>query len=400
MRYYAAIILSLILLTGCSTGSVYKSKGVSYPGQPAKELEACYRFINPPVQGAEISTLPVTGTPLSLGNRIYLPVETNFLNGKTRSAYTTVYALNADTQTVTDSLVLKEEGVKLSYRHLVFDKDLYLVGTRDTLLHIIKLDENLKVKEEYNPGLRFVYLASVAVYDGRLRVVGSSLENDIVLYDIKTDTMQPERNRLLLRDFDHYDVEGDKLWYFLAEDSTLTTARLDLSVFAPTPEFRTFTLQIPKLQDYRVYNVKAAGNTIYLSWNWFTDDAQGASKLVAIDYENGNQKSKEIAGRLSFDVISRNGKTYLFSNAQHNKSELFSLAELKSDLTQSEPLVSFFLAQYQSVRNLFPWGDNKLFLTGFFQQKTGKKIVQEVPGMKKVKLDEAYPQPFLAVFEL
>lgn len=399
MRYFAAIILSLILLTACTTGSVYKSKGVSYPGQPVKELEAVYTFTNPPVKGAEISTLPITGTPLSSENKIFLPVETNFLNGKIRSAYTTVYALDAQTHAVTDSLVLKEEGVKHTYRHIVYAKDLYLVGTKDTLLHIIKLDENLKVLSEHALDLPLVYLADVSVYDGRIRIAGSTPDNDIILYDILTDTMRPERKRLLLRGYDHYDSENGRLWYFQASDSTLSAAKIDLTVFAPTPEFKTFPLQIPKLHDYRIYNVRSAGNTIYLSWNRFTEEGGEASRLVSLDFENGNRQSREIAGRLSFDVIAHNGKTYLFRNGQHNKKELYSLAELNPDLTEAAPLVSFFLAQQQSVRSLFPLEENKLILTGFFQQKTGKKIVQEIPGMKKIKLDEAYPQPFMAVFE-
>lgn len=400
MRYFPAVLIALILLTGCAGQKVFTSNGVSYFSQPARELTACYKFTNAPVPGAEISTVPLAGKPLSLEQMIYFPVETNYLTGKERQAFTTVYAIDQTNKAVRDSLVLKQDGKRASYRHLAFNKDLYLVGIQDTLLHIIRVDKTLKIQNEYNPGLRFIYLADVSVYDGRLRVVGSSPENDIIMYDIKTDTMQPERKRLLVRNFDHYDMDGNILWYFSADEKNLTTARMDLTAFDPTPVYKTFELAIPKLAGYQVYNTKAAGNTIFLSWSWFTDDAKGASKLVAIEYDNGKIAAKEVEGNITFDVQNTNSKTYMFRTALLNKKQALMLTEIKPDLTESAPAVTFFLAEQEFARGIQAYGKDGFILTGAFNQKTGKKILQDMGTGKPVKVDEAFPQPFLSIFSL
>ncbi len=400
MRYFVIVMLLVLLLGGCMSPKYYTSKGVSYFQQPVKELDNCFKFTNPITTEQATVSVPIAGNPVSANEKIYFPVETSYLVDKQMHAYTTVYAVDAVTNAVTDSLVLKDRGIKETYRHVVFNNDIYLVGTRDSLLYIYKTDGSLDIINQYSLNINLLYIAYAAMYDGRLRIVGTEPNKDIVMYELKTDTMQPERKRLLLKNFDAYDADGNNLWYFSAGDTTLSTARIDISAYDPNPVYKSFNISIPEMSGYRAYHAKAAGEKLYISYSWFTDDAKGASKLISINYADGKILSKEVVGNISFDVITANGKTYIFRTAMLKKKQAFTVAELTPELAEVNPAATFFMADYESVKSIVPYKDNKFFLTGMYQQKTGKKIEEEIPGMPKMKMDEMIPQPFFAIIDL
>jgi hypothetical protein len=69
------------------------------------------------------------------------------------------------------------------------------------------------------------------------------------------------------------------------------------------------------------------------------------------------------------------------------------------DLSEVNQKITFFVAENESAKSIFQYNENKFFLTGSFQQKTGKKLVEEFQG-KKFKVDEMFPQAFLAIFTM
>ncbi len=400
MKHFTIIAMIFFALTCCAKQKVYQSNGVSYFNKPAHELDAMYKFINPTSQDYSHPYLPIQGLPLSVNEKLYFPIETSHTVNKQREAYTTIYVADAKTKAITDSLVLKEENVKQSYRHLIYNKDIYIIGTRDSTCHIYKTDSNLKVIKDYNVGIKVFYIAYASVKDGMLRIAVANPNKEIVMYDLSFETMQAERKRNLVRDYDKSCLDNDKLWFFTANDSVLSTTKIDLSVNDPSPVFKSFPIRIPMKGNYRIFNVDSIDSTLFISYSWFTDDAVGAAKLIALNYNDGRMISKEVKGLFSFDVIKIKDKTYIYRTTLVDKKAAFTVTELNPDLSEVNQKICFYLADMGNVRSIMHYKGNQFFLTGIYEQKTGKKVVEDIPGMPRLKVDELVPQPFCAILTI
>lgn len=400
MRYFVIVMLLVLLLSGCMSNKYYTNKGVSYFEQPVKELDAFYNFNNPPVPEAVSYSMPVPGFPIRVNDKDIIAVENLYLLNDVESAYSTVYSCDAQTNTITDSLVIMTEGVKQAYRRLAYDKDIFVIGTKDSLCNIYKIDTDLEIIGEYPTSIQPSYIVNTSIYDGRLRIIVVEADHNIVMYELPGDTLQQERKRLLLKGFNTFDVVDNELWCFTVEDTSLVTARLDINAYDPNPVFKSFSLKLPAQEKPRVFNIKAAGETVYLSY--FNESADGGytSQLISFDYQNGTKNSRDFAGRLSYDVAKKGNKTYLFRNTVQKKKEIMTVAELTPELTEVNPQASFFKADREMAKNIIQFMDNKFYLIGIYEQKTGEQKIEITDTGKKVKKDMVIPVPFLGIIDL
>lgn len=393
MRYSLMILILLLLITGCARQAIYTSKGVNYFGVPAREMET---FIKPEVPSIteRTGTLYLPGNPLWQDNQLYFPVETSFPVNGISMARSAVYGIDPVTNAVTDSLLLQEAKINQSFRHLVYADSIYIVGIKDTTCHIIKTDAGLKILAEYPTGKVMKSIDYAGIFEGRLRILGSDKNSNLVLYDYLLDTMQPERQRLIGRNYFRSYQDKTTMWFFNDTDDKINVLKLDLAAVDPEAVIKSFNYNILDAYDQRVFTACASGDNIYLGHSLRQDKEGLVSKLVCIDFEKGDVISKEFAGQLAFDVVSANAKTYIFRSVQVNKKDALMITELTSDLQEINPKVTFYLGNLHKVGRIITAGQNKFLLTGNYYQSPNKKFKASAAQLP----DGSLFKPFIAVF--
>jgi hypothetical protein len=392
MRYSLIILALILLLTGCSGQKLYTSKGVTYFEKPTKELDTCQKFnlqVNP--NATKSSFMP--GIPIINNGVVYYPMQSSFVAGAKRSAFSAVYSYDLQTNSLKDSLLLNDATTSMSFKNIAVINDIFIVGIKDTLLHIIRTDASLKIKNEYPTNIRPHFIVYSGKYEDLLRIVDVGFNGEILMYDFNADDMQLIRKRLLAKNHFRYYQDGENLWFFSDSDINLTAVKINMAAYDPAPVYKTFDYAIPQIEGKRIYTTKASGDMIYLAHTIKTDENVTTSSLLSFNFSDGSKQSKDFTGTDIFDVASLNEKTYIFRAAKFNQQEALIVSELGADLQESLPLLRFYLADSHQAGRIITTQNSRLLLTGNYHQlPVGKK-----KSDKNVIPDNSEFKPFLAV---
>ncbi len=422
MRFYSLLLIMLLILGGCATQKLYISKGIAYPEPPARELDALVKLDVPDLPQM-VWTNHYPGELLSTDSRIYCPISTaclpdsfNAPNTSQTGAdhwirYSTIYAIDKSGYGITDSLTLKDDSTRLDFKHLVRDKDqgLLIIGTKDTLCHIIRASADLTIGQEYATPIRADKILFAGKHGDKLRIVAGIDKGGIFMHEYDAVTMNLERKRLLLNSAPEaqFDLEGQNLWVFLSADSQISTIRFDLSAADPIPAYKEFPNPITNAEQRKHYSVNAADSMLYIQTHESVPDAKNpelqlfTGKFVAIDYDSGQTVNTEPGEPRFFDTAKVGDTTYYYNVDFDNARFVHTLAETSPALDLQKKLISFLpggytLQSYSSAvaePRIFPAGD-KIYLAGYYYQKpaTAKAKANKVTTDWKQQLFiAAYP---------
>lgn len=399
MRYLIMIITLLILLLGCAKQVVYQSKGVFYFEKPLQELTTCSK-INPIHIENATSGLYLMGAPLSFNDKVYYPVETSFIFKGKRISQTTIYTINPNTNAIEDSIALIEPNVNRSYSRIIADDDLLIIGIKDNVCHIIKTDAKLDIISEHITNIPANFIAYADFVQDKLRLVVGDPNEDIVMYDILPSTMQVERKRLIAKKYFRYYQDEQNLWFFADSDNEIEVVKADMSQPDPAPIFKNFDYTIQNSYGERVYSAKAAGNNVYFGHSLRDDLSGGVSMLLAIDFDSGAMTKREINGFLSFDVVNKNDRTYLYRTTVLNDKNVLTISEIDANLQESEAKIVFYLSDLDNVGRIYAVGEQNVYLTGTYHQPKAKQIKSTELELTNKVPDGTVFKPFLAIYPL
>jgi hypothetical protein len=391
MRYSLIIIIAVILLTGCTGQKFYSNKGVSYFEQPAVELDGMQKLNLQPIAEKEGSII-VPGLPVVYDNVAYFPMQTAFGTNKDELSRSAIYAYDLKTQTLKDSLILNPKSANMSFSHMVVMNDLYMAGVKDTLLHFVKTDTNLKNVVEYPTNIKIHYVAYTGRYAELLRIVTADFNNDVYMYDFNTETMQPIRKRLLLKNYMKYSQDGENLWFFADTETKLEAVKINLSAYDPIPVYKTFDYAMKDFSGGRYYTPRAHGDNVYFSYVHKMDETGIYSRLVSFNFNDGTMQSMDYSGPSAFDIAELDGKTYLYRSAEIGKQNALVINELNPGLQLGVEKAKFFISDQHFSGRILSYNNRQFILTGtYYNPVPGKKLPKgTVPATYLF-------QPFLAV---
>jgi hypothetical protein len=391
MRYSLIILALILLLAGCAGQKFYSSKGVSYFEQPAVELDGCQKINLQPIAEKEGSII-VPGLPVVYDNVAYYPMQTAFGSGTGSKSYSAVYAYDLKTLAIKDSLKLNPKSANISVKNLVVMNDIYMAGVKDTLLHFVKTDTNLKNLVEYPTNVKIHYVAYTGRYAELLRIVAVDFNKDVYMYDYDTETMQPIRKRLLLKDYMKYSQDGENLWFFADTETTLEAVKINLAAYDPIPVYKTFDYAVKDFSGGRYYTPRAHGDNVYFSYVHKMDETGIYSRLVSFNFTDGTMQSMDYTGPSAFDIAELDGKTYLYRSAEVGKQNALIINELNPGLQLGTEKAKFFISDRQFSGRIVAYNNRQFILTGtYYNPIPGKKVPKDtVPATYLF-------QPFLAV---
>jgi len=408
MRFLAILLIAMILLVGCAGNKVYNYKGIYYPEKEAKELDALIKFDIPSEANSKLTT-HIPGELLITEEMLYYPVETSYRTDSLSIQFTTVYAIDKSTNSIVDTLVLSNDYIRQDYRHLVWNKDLLIIGKNDSLCHIIKSDKDLNIIEDYPTGIRVSQIYYAGMNDDKLRLVVTDEMNNLVMYEFDVAGMSLERKRLLLKNPLNlkFAMDNSRLWFFQADASKVKTTRIDMSTMDPNPVFKDFDHSVQDAEVIKNYQVRVAGDILYYYYKETVADEKKPqlTKLVNIitvaDYNTDFPVNEIINAPEAFDVVNIDGKTYYYDVSFLNARNIHTISETTNDLKNHNQLVSFLPAEYKfisyrgmdSVPQIYADG-NKIYTTGYYFQNMDLSNKS-----KKVTVDWQ-PQLFLAIYSL
>jgi outer membrane protein assembly factor BamB len=387
MRYSLIILALLLLLTGCTQQKLYTSKGVTYFEKPAAELNGIWK-LNLQSTPEKAGLMVIPGLPVVNNDIAYYPMQTTFGADKTSKSSSTVYAFDLKTMTLKDSLMINPKSSDVSFRHLVVLMDVYMAGVKDTLLNIIKTDINLKNMMVYPTNIKIHFVAYAGNYAELLRIVVVDFNQDVILYDFDTATMQPVRKRLLLKNYMNNTKDGENLWFFSAAESRFEAVKINLSVFDPAPVFKSFDYAIKDFTGARNFVSRVHGDVVYLSYVDKMDETGSFCKLIALNFNDGTMQSADYTGSSAFDLVDLNGKTYFYNATSIGKKNALVIREIGPDLKLGTSKLAFSMADSHIAGRILAFHDKQFILTGNNYQ---------LPKGKKVDSATMTFQPFLAV---
>ena len=387
MRYSIPILILLLVLTGCASQKFIASKGVFYPQDETRELDALTRFNIPTMEGVA-GNLFTAGDMQFLDDRAFLPVTVSSKSGAEMYSYSVIYALDADTAAVLDSLVLKPDEY-MKFFALVAEQDLFIVGEQDTLLHIIKTDKYLNIIQRFPIEFSYERIFYAGTAHDKLRIVVSDKQNKLLMHEFRLEDLTLERSRLLAKKHENnykHVIQDDILWVLNLEGNLLSTVRYNLSAMDPNPERKEFLFPADALSNYTAEISSVADNFIYLTY-WEKDDPKDAEKIteikiITLDYDKETATDKSFAAfPTDYFVQAADGRIYFYEAQVDPKKALttYTISEATADLKELSPIIRFletdrkvrFYAMDESVFKLND-NDGKLYLTGLYYQNLGK----------------------------
>lgn len=413
MRYSLPILILLLVLTGCASQKFITDKGVFYPKEETAKLDGLTRFNITVLEGSAGNML-TSGEMQFLDGRAFLPVTVTSKINSDPYSYSIIYALDADSVAVLDSLVLRQDEY-LKFFALVAAKDLLIIGGQDTLLHIIKADKELNIIQRYPTEITFKQIYHAVTAHDKLRIVVSDKFNNILMYEFRTEDLTLERTRILSKGLEEgfqYRVEGNFLWALKIQENLLSTVRFDLSVMDPNPAYKEFMYPADLQKNYQAAVAGTAGDFIYLAYTEKDDpkDAEKVttSKIIALDYNLETSTQKSFASLPAAYHISQAGEDVYFYSLQPDAKKAlntYSIAKATPDLQEFGSVVRFletdrkvrFVALDENVYRLAENG-GKLYFTGFYYQNYGKLKTGDTYLFRTADNFKVQPQVFLGIF--
>jgi hypothetical protein len=376
---------------------VFHNNGITYYVKPANLMQKPVLF--QPKQSVPDGIL-LSRNPVIFDKLVYLPVENRHKDGDKWLIETTVYSIDPETQTVKDSLIFGETGSSFSISKIVAGEHLWLIGVKDSLVTIVSTNAELSKKTEHNTGIKAETLLYAAQYQDKLRIVSYYPGTGILLYDLKTDTWQPERKRFLGKSYDNICQENTNLWFFNCEKESVSARVYDLSKFDAPVRNEVINTAVPTDQfGNKPARFVATTSHLYLG---FSDlDPQGGykSRLISYDLNDKSIQSRDREGSQSFDVIEIKGKTHIFAQTLHGDKVTLYMAQLNPDLSEGSAIIDFGLGDLNLVSKITALDDNRVILIGSSLLPTGKKKLIEAEG-KQIETDETISQLFYSVHQM
>jgi len=413
MRKLIILSVTAFLLFGCAGQKYYQSKGVYYPKQSAGELSAMHKFNLTPLPNSDYNTYSFEGTASS-EKYIYCPVRTSYQVGDSTFSFVTIYQINKQDLSVTDSLVLKSPANNLTDTHLVLADSLMIISKADTLFQIVTADKHLHLGQTYPTLIKNGDLLYAGMSGAKLRLVIKSPDAQIFMYDFHTNGMAFERKRLLLKDASNMlscQLTGGWFWLFRGGKSSLETVRFAIQAIDPSPIFND--INYPVQDTTAVFQVCGiADSTIYISYSAKVANPKAKSgfddvhRLYVVNSKNSKVENQIDYNYLGFNLLPKGDKLYLYTAVVSDRIR-YKLAEISPDLKLERELVSFTIddfSHYSASANpancLFFKDNDNFYFTGEYFQKLGtldKMTYKTVTNAGKFALQ---PQLFLAAYPL
>jgi hypothetical protein len=397
MKHLTTLLFLILCLSGCTQRNMNQVKDVSYLDYPSKTLQSIHYF---PVPKSGDRPILVTYKPIIGDNLLYFPVYSSYMVGTQFQHNTTIYALDPKTLTVKDSLDFNGKGKSCKFTNLLLGENIYVIGVKDSSCIIYSTDKNLKIQKEYDTGIKTGLVLYAGMLNNNIRLVYTDKKDNAVLCDLNAG-LKPATEKVIYEKTYRNKVHNNDLWFFESKDKTIKTTRYDLSLSVPTPITDTYNIEITKdSMGKNTFRYIITDNSLYFSFSRIKPEGGFTSRLISYDLISKVIHTKDIDGTFNFDILDRDGKTYLFGIEKRGDIEAFMITQIDKNLTFDKKKISFYFTDSSIAQNIVSLNDKDVLLTGSYMLTTGKKVSVAMPKGRKAKVDETLFPVFMAKYEL
>ena len=367
-------------MCNCSQPNYYYNKGVYYYDKPVNEIDSYL-----PLKNIDNLTMG-SRNPSLIDSMLFLPVVVQGNRSTNIKTYSIVYAIDPIRNSVTDSLVIKNNKYGLQIFCVLKDTNYYFVGLKQgdesNSIAIITTNKDMSSSSEYSINLDAKSFIDATIFNKFLYILTSNRANQLTLSKISLEEKQVLDSKIILPSILASRFFDQSLYLIRRLNDRISIVQVNLE----HPDTTILNKEIPinivsDLPDsLRMYRIEVAKNNLILTYqkNRNISQYQAQFAVVSINLSNESYFTSVQEG-LTWKICSIGDKVYVFKSIfkqSYKKSKSYlvlSLVECGLDMKNEREILCFFPSVWNYVQSILPLSNGMVALTGQYQYTLGNK---------------------------